>query len=152
MPDLNNNKVDIDTSGPAMDVDIVEEKQSKTIDIPQNTVLAVNQGNGTDGTLIFERLSNWIDILPTYSGNNAASWMGKKILTDSIRKNHLKNVNVTYMRFPGGNLSNNYFWDGNIPASTKTDNNYNPIQEYNYINGFLMELSNYFISTILKIV
>lgn len=31
------------------------------------------------------------------------------------------------MRFPGGNLSNNYFWDGNIPSSVKADNNYNPI-------------------------
>jgi hypothetical protein len=35
MPDLNNNKVDIDTSGPAMDVDIVEEKDSTEIQQPE---------------------------------------------------------------------------------------------------------------------
>ena len=35
MPDLNNNKVDIDTSGPAMDVDIVEEKDSTEIEQPE---------------------------------------------------------------------------------------------------------------------
>ena len=35
MPDLDNNKVDIDTSGPAMDVDIVEEKDSAEIEQPE---------------------------------------------------------------------------------------------------------------------
>ena len=35
MPDLDNNKVDIDTSGPAMDVDIAEEKDSAEIQQPE---------------------------------------------------------------------------------------------------------------------
>jgi hypothetical protein len=35
MPDLDNNKVDIDTSGPAMDVDIAEEKDSAEIEQPE---------------------------------------------------------------------------------------------------------------------
>ena len=35
MPDLENNKVDIDTSGPAMDVDIAEEKDSAEIEQPE---------------------------------------------------------------------------------------------------------------------
>ena len=35
MPDLENNKVDIDTSGPAMDVDIAEEKDSAEIQQPE---------------------------------------------------------------------------------------------------------------------
>ena len=35
MPDLENNKVDIDTSGPSMDVDIAEEKDSAEIQQPE---------------------------------------------------------------------------------------------------------------------
>ena len=35
MPDLDNNKVDIDTSGPSMDVDIAEEKDSAEIEQPE---------------------------------------------------------------------------------------------------------------------
>jgi len=35
MPDLENNKVEIDTSGPSMDVDIVEEKDSTEIQQPE---------------------------------------------------------------------------------------------------------------------
>lgn len=99
----------------------------KYIAVPSVHQAPLTTGSGADGTISFERTGNGIKILSTLYGNNASSWMGKKILTDETRKNHLKNVGITYMRFPGGNSSNNYFWDGNIPATTKSDNNYNPV-------------------------
>lgn len=57
-------------------------------------------------------------------GNNAVSWMNKNTLTDASKKRHFKNANISIMRWPGGNLSNEYFWDGTIPTSVKTDPKY----------------------------
>jgi hypothetical protein len=103
------------------------DHSQKTLQLPISHQQPPATGNGSDGTITFERTDNGIKILPTLYGNNASSWMGKKVLTDDVRKGHLKNVGISYMRFPGGNSSNNYFWDGNIPVGTKADNNYNPI-------------------------
>lgn len=99
----------------------------KVLGIPSSYEQAPAPGSGSDGTITFERTDNGVKILSTLYGNNASSWMGKKVLTDDVRKKHLKNVKISYMRFPGGNGSNNYFWDGNIPSSTKNDNNYSPV-------------------------
>jgi hypothetical protein len=112
----------------AISQNIFEENHTtKTIPIPTSYQTPIAAGNGTDGSISIKSIDNGQKILTSLYGNNASSWMGKKILTDDVRKKHLKNVNVTYMRFPGGNSSNNYFWDGNIPASTKADKNYNPV-------------------------
>ena len=102
------------------------EQKVKSILIPTSSDAINNNATGADGSITFDRISNGTEVLPTLYGNNASSWMGKKILTDDVRKGHLKKLGISFMRFPGGNLSNNYFWDGNIPASTKQDNKYNP--------------------------
>lgn len=105
----------------------LSEQNDKTIAIPLSYITIANNIDGPDGSIVFDRFSNGTPILPTLYGNNASSWMGKKILNDDVRKTHLRNVGITYMRFPGGNLSNNYFWDGNIPNLTKQDANFSPI-------------------------
>ncbi len=102
------------------------EQKTKSILIPTSSDAVNNNATGIDGSITFDRISNGTEILPTLYGNNASSWMGKKILTDDVRKGHLKKLGITYMRFPGGNLSNNYFWDGNIPVTTKQDSKYSP--------------------------
>ncbi len=91
--------------------------------IPARFVIKNFSGNNTNVRIDIDPSVIIAKILPTHFANNCSSWMGKKVLTDTIRKKHFKHAGITYMRFPGGNLSNDYFWDGNIPP-VKTDPNF----------------------------
>lgn len=51
-------------------------------------------------------------------GQNAVGWQGN-VNTSGTREQHWKNANFSLMRYPGGNWSNLFFWDGNIPSSIK---------------------------------
>lgn len=104
-----------------------DEASPKTIEVPQNYQSVTLSGGPADGTLSIDAGTAGNLILPTLFGNNASSWMGKKVLTDTVRKRDYRNANISFMRFPGGSLSNNYFWDGNIPSSVKTDSKYSPV-------------------------
>lgn len=68
-----------------------------------------------DTSIVLNKIKN------TIYGNNLASYMNKNCLTNADKKRHFKNAANTLIRWPGGNGSNEYFWDGNIPASTKPD-------------------------------
>jgi hypothetical protein len=43
-------------------------------------------------------------------GNNGIGWAGK-MNTDAVLMNNIKNLSPHILRWPGGNLSNEYFWD-----------------------------------------
>lgn len=53
-------------------------------------------------------------------GQNSVAWQGNVNPTAS-REQHWKNANFSLLRFPGGNWSNRFFWDGNTPSSIKTE-------------------------------
>lgn len=49
--------------------------------------------------------------VPKYiAGQNANSWMGK-IVTESSLVNNIENLNAGVIRFPGGSISDVYFWN-----------------------------------------
>jgi hypothetical protein len=81
----------------------------------------------TDTTLETELITiNSVTITPTdtiqkissaFFGNNANGYMGPQMVTAPNALKHLKNVNMSYMRLPGGNYSNIWLWDHKKPAN-----------------------------------
>lgn len=57
-------------------------------------------------------------------GQNAVGWQGD-VNTSSEREEHWKNASFSLMRYPGGNWSNIFFWDGNIPTTILTESTLN---------------------------
>ena len=53
-------------------------------------------------------------------GQNAVGWQGN-LNTSAEREQHWLNANFSLMRYPGGNWSNIFFWDGNIPSTILTE-------------------------------
>ncbi len=51
-------------------------------------------------------------------GQNAVAWQGN-LNTQATREANWKNANFSLLRYPGGNWSNIFFWDGNLPTSIK---------------------------------
>ncbi|MCP4520587.1 MAG: hypothetical protein GY827_02630 [Cytophagales bacterium] len=51
-------------------------------------------------------------------GQNAVAWQGN-VNTEATRETNWKNANFSLLRYPGGNWSNTFFWDGNLPNSIK---------------------------------
>jgi len=53
------------------------------------------------------KISNYI------YGNNANLWMGQ-IVTEPVLLNYIRYLNPGLIRFPGGNISNVYFWNADV--------------------------------------
>lgn len=51
-------------------------------------------------------------------GQNAVAWQGN-VNTEATREANWKNANFSLLRYPGGNWSNIFFWDGSLPTSIK---------------------------------
>ncbi len=66
---------------------------------------------------------NVADTIATVSkylfGNNTNQWMGQ-IVTEPVLLNHLKTLSPNILRYPGGNISNIFFWDAG-PTSFPKD-------------------------------
>lgn len=66
---------------------------------------------------------NVLDTIATVSkylfGNNTNQWMGQ-IVTEPLLINHLKTLSPNILRFPGGNISNVFFWNA-TPQSFPKD-------------------------------
>ena len=54
-------------------------------------------------------------VLPTLFGNNIGLWTGDQDTLNPALKERLAEVQVPLLRFPGGNLSNKYHWNGVYP-------------------------------------
>lgn len=81
--------------------DTIETKSSPTVFVTMDTALVVNK------------------VRASVFGNNMAFYQNKNTLTSQIKKQNYKNAANTLIRWPGGNISNKYFWDGVIPATYK---------------------------------
>ncbi len=60
-------------------------------------------------------------ILPTHFGNNTNAWLNSGWVDDSLAIKRLSDARISYLRLPGGNWSNIWFWDGIIPDDLKVD-------------------------------
>ena len=98
-----------------------EDWQPRTFTIPSLTTIAPSiNANPTIGINV--NISNEIaDILPTHFGTNLTHFLGESSLAEQDFMDNLDNLGNVFFRYPGGNGSNQFFWDGNIPSSILND-------------------------------
>ncbi|MBB6112908.1 hypothetical protein SAMN05421821_12428 [Mucilaginibacter lappiensis] len=95
--------------------------------------------------------SNVVAKVPKYLfGNNTNPYMSQ-IVTEPVLLNNIKTLSPNILRFPGGNISSVFFWDGNIPADAPAnlyDSNGNTVAaEYwsgTNTAGWTLSLDNYY--------
>ena len=78
--------------------------------------------NSSSDVVININTSNVIaDVLPSHFGTNMTHFLGQSVINDNDFMSNLKNLGKTILRYPGGNGSNQFFWDGNIPSTILND-------------------------------
>ncbi|MDP9079587.1 MAG: alpha-L-arabinofuranosidase [Bacteroidota bacterium] len=95
--------------------------------------------------------STVITKVPKYLfGNNTNPYM-TQIVTEPVLVNNIKNLSPNILRFPGGNISSVYFWDGQIPAdapATLYDSNGNSVAASYWLGNntasWTLSLDNYY--------
>lgn len=99
----------------------------KTFVAPTYSTVAVPSGNAT--VTINVDYSTVITKVPKYLfGNNAGAYL-PQLATSPGLINSIKNLSPNILRFPGGSISDVYFWDGIVPADVPNslfDSNGNP--------------------------
>ena len=95
--------------------------QPRTFTIPsQATISPTINANPTVGINV--NISNEIaDVLPSHFGTNLTHFLGESSLAEQDFMDNLDNLGNVFFRYPGGNGSNQFFWDGNIPSSILND-------------------------------
>ena len=87
------------------------------INVTQSTEIASNSTVN-----INVNLSNQIgNVLPTHFGTNLTHFLGESSLNETDFMDNLNNLGDVFFRYPGGNGSNQFFWDGNVPSSILND-------------------------------
>ena len=61
------------------------------------------------------------DVLPSHFGTNLTHFLGQSVINENDFMSNLKNLGKAILRYPGGNGSNQFFWDGNIPSNILND-------------------------------
>jgi hypothetical protein len=61
------------------------------------------------------------DVLPSHFGTNLTHFLGQSVINENDFMSNLKNLGKAILRYPGGNGSNQFFWDGNLPTSILND-------------------------------
>ena len=90
---------------------------SVPVNVTQSTEIASNSTVN-----INVNLSNQIgDVLPTHFGTNLTHFLGESSLNETDFVDNLNNLGDVFFRYPGGNGSNQFFWDGNVPSSILND-------------------------------
>ena len=122
---------------------------AKTFTAPLYTTATQPTGSAT--VTVNVDYSNVITKVPKYLfGNNTNPYMGQ-LVSDPVLINNIKSLSPNVLRFPGGSLSDVYFWDGNVPTDIPVnlyDTNGNPTAaSYWYGNntaGWTLSLDNYY--------
>lgn len=105
------------------------------------------QPEGTATVVVAVDFNNKIAKVGKYVyGNNGVPWAGK-MNTDATLMKNISNLSPNILRWPGGNLSNEYFWDAvegkgptDIPASMKV----NVLNAGKNTSNWAMTLDNYY--------
>jgi hypothetical protein len=111
---------------------------------------AAQPGSAVTATINVD-YSNVITKVPKYLfGNNTNPYMSQ-LVTEPILINHIKNLSPNILRFPGGNISSVYFWNGITPAdapATLYDSNGNSVASSYWLGnnnaGWTLSLTNYY--------
>ena len=92
----------------------------------QKTLYFQNEPSSSSNVTINFNISNILgDVLPSHLGTNLTHFLGESVLNQVDFMNNIKGLNRFTFRYPGGNGSNQFFWDGNIPSSILNDSQIN---------------------------
>jgi hypothetical protein len=99
-----------------------EDWQPRSFNINLNNTETQNEINSSANVQISVNTSNVLaNILPSHFGTNLTHFLGEAVINDIDFMKNLKNLGKTILRYPGGNGSNQFFWDGNIPTAILDD-------------------------------
>ena len=99
-----------------------EDWQPRSFNINLNNTENQNEINSSANVQISVNTNNVLaNILPSHFGTNLTHFLGEAVINDIDFMKNLKNLGKTILRYPGGNGSNQFFWDGNIPTAILDD-------------------------------
>ena len=99
-----------------------EDWEPRSLDINFNNPNIQNEINSSANVQININPSNEIaDVLPYHFGTNLTHFLGQSVINSPEFMMNIKNLGSTILRYPGGNGSNQFFWDGNIPTNILND-------------------------------
>ncbi|MFC0514750.1 alpha-L-arabinofuranosidase [Mucilaginibacter angelicae] len=127
----------------------LDDWMSKTFTAPAYANIAQPSANAT--ATINVDYSNVITKVSKYLfGNNTNPYMSQ-IVTEPVLLNNIKALSPNILRFPGGSISDGYFWNGKVPAdapATQHDSNGNPVAAGYWVgtntDSWTLSLDNYY--------
>ena len=93
---------------PGFFLDDWEEKRNPKTTYSKTTLICENEAT-VNSVIDFSK--PLVKISKYIYGNNLGHWSNRKILGNDDFIFYLKDISVPVIRFPGGNASNDYFWD-----------------------------------------
>ena len=109
------------TSGYSQLTTFFEDWEIRNYSIPINVTQSTEIASNSTVN-INVNLSNQIgNVLPTHFGTNLTHFLGESSLNETDFMDNLNNLGDVFFRYPGGNGSNQFFWDGNVPSSILND-------------------------------
>ena len=109
------------TSGYSQLTTLFEDWEIRNYSVPINVTQSTEIASNSTVN-INVNLSNQIgDVLPTHFGTNLTHFLGESSLNETDFMDNLNNLGDVFFRYPGGNGSNQFFWDGNVPLSILND-------------------------------
>ena len=86
--------------------------QQKEVQIPEH--IEKDKPRGAVEAFVIADPADQIRKIPKYLfGNNANTYMGQMV-TEPVLLDHIRTLSPHVIRFPGGNLSNTYFWNADL--------------------------------------
>ncbi|MDN5286611.1 MAG: C-terminal target protein [Mucilaginibacter sp.] len=122
---------------------------SKTFAVPSHTNVAQPVDAAT-ATVSVDYSAVTTKVPKYLFGNNTNPYM-TQIVTEPLLLNNIKALSPNILRFPGGNISSVFFWDGKIPADVPAnlyDSNGNTVAANYWLGnntaGWTLSLDNYY--------
>jgi len=127
----------------------LDDWTAKTFKAPAYSNVAQPTANAT--VTVNVDYSNVITKVPKYLfGNNTNPYMSQ-LVTEPVLMNNIKNLSPNILRFPGGSISDVYFWNGQIPSDAPdtlfdANGNKTPVSYWvgNNTSGWTLTLDNYY--------
>ncbi len=118
----------------------------KLINIPAYTVAVATSSSPTITVTV--DVNNVLNkVTKSMYGHNAHTWAGQYNLNTTFT-NHVKNLVAGVIRYPGGSLSDNYYWNASnnatMPSDLPSDFNYNDLHWGATKAGWSLSLNNYY--------
>lgn len=127
----------------------LDDWAAKTFTVPLYATVAPPTGSATatitvDYSKVVTKVSKYL------FGNNTNPYM-TQIVTEPVLVNNIKTLSPNILRFPGGNISSVYFWNGVIPSDAPAnlyDSNGNTVAAGYWLGnntaGWTLSLDNYY--------